>query len=197
MRKLFIVLLCMLALFAVVSCKNEPKNSDNTDSEDEGWESDVLIVSPAEGTTFSQSGKFQFTMSIEIEAGKEVGFLAKFSDDITKITPRQGEGKNYKWMTDVPLSEIEQDDDGWYIIVVPAEKVILQDSLGTAVEKSTKMALSVAVSDDTRANCWVAIKDLYVNDEEEIDFSDWIGHETEYVEPWVTSPEALTVTVTE
>ena len=214
MRKLFIVLLCMLALFAVVSCKNEPKNSDNTDSEDEGWESDVLIVSPAEGTTFSQTGKFQFTMKVTVEAGKEVGFLAKFSDDITKITPRQGEGRNTKWMTDVPLSDLQMDEDGWYIIVVPAEKVILQEdevvdngdgttsTVAKNVETSSKIALSVGVSDDTRANCWVAIKDLYVNGDadggvDEVDFSTWVGHETEYVEPWYTSPAAITVQITE
>ena len=65
------------------------------------------------------------------------------------------------------------------------------------VETSSKIALSVGVSDDTRANCWVAIKDLYVNGDEDVDFSAWVGHEAEYVEPWYTSPAALTVQVTE
>ena len=75
MKKVLLVLLVLIAIFAFASCKQEPEedlkqNGSQTsggnqaaaeDSKLPPTDSGVLIVSPGEGATFEQSGKFQFT----------------------------------------------------------------------------------------------------------------------------------------
>ena len=195
MKKLFVLLLCLLALLAVVSGKSEPAQEPEPEptpvpSEPE-WESGTLVVRPAEGATFSQSGKFQFKMAINYSAGEPIEFKLKCSDDITGIEAREGgNGDTFFIPKYTELSVWEKDEDGWYIIVIPAESVV------PVADPCFSMGITARLPDANRANCYVAIKDMKINDVP-VDFTVYVGNETSLISDYVTSPNNLDVYIEE
>lgn len=190
MRKIFVLLLCMLALFSVVSCKNEPE--PEPEPEPVKVEAGVLIVTPAEGATFAQSGKCQFKLDEEFNAEESIEFLAKFSEDITAITVRQGGGDNIKFLNSAAIEDLEQNADGWYIVTVDAESVVPTDG-GVAADSWIGLGITLTVSDTTRATCSISIKDLKLNGVG-IDFSEYDAEE--YVQNYYDSPNEFAAEIT-
>ncbi len=195
MKKLFVLFLCLLALFAVVSCENEPSKEpkptpDPTPAEPE-WESGVLVVSPAEGSTFSQNGKFQFKMAVNYSVGDTIAFKLKCSDDITGVEAREGgNGDTFFIPQYTALNTWEQDDDGWYIISIPAESVV------PVADPCLSLGITARLPNDNRSECYVAIKDMKISDVL-VDFTEYVGEETSLISAYVTSPNNLDVYIEE
>ena len=197
MKKLFALLLCIFALLAVVSCKQPEPGASETQvgTPEPKWEAGVIRVRPAEGAAFpsgdSQHNKFQFQLSVPYNAGQPIEFLAKFSEDITKITVRQGEGDNTRFLDDALVSTLET-KDGWYVISIPGSSVTPMDN-EVPVESWLKLGITVRVPDDTRANCWVAIKDMKINNVP-VDFTTW-DLEDDYIVSYYSVPDNLDIKI--
>ena len=195
MKKFLVFLLVLLALFAVVSCKSEPAEEPEptpapAPAEPE-WESGTLVVRPAEGATFSQSGKFQFKMSITYAAGEPIEFKLKCSDDVTGVEAREGgNGDTFFIPKYTELSVWEQDDDGWYIISIPGESVV------PVADPCLAMGITARLPDTNRSECYIAIKDMKINDVP-VDFTVYIDDETSLISDYVTSPNNLDVYIEE
>lgn len=198
MKKLFILLLCIVAVLTVVACNNEPAgNVEDEGSEEQSWEKGVLLVKPAEDCVWAtdQPRKFQFTLFQEFYAGESIEFLVKLSDNVTQITPRMAGDTNTKWIGDVPISSLTKNSDGWYVVTIPAEKVTLgpKDSEPTPGDSWDFIGISVIISsEDTRPDTYVAIKDLKLNGVK-VNFAS----SPDYVSTWSGAPNALSVTITQ
>lgn len=207
-------MLCMLALFAFVACKNDPKNSNSdstthdSDAEAAITQPGVLDVRPAASVTtwtketnWTQSGKFQFRLDVEFEAGKSIDLYLKCSESFNRVAIRQAGGDNTKFKIDgaeyVPLSSIPKDDDGWYIVSVPAESVTPMDG---AIAQTSWIGLGITlyVPDGNTAwevnpPCYAAIKGLSFNGEF-FDITNW--DEETCVKSFYDAPAEFDVTLT-
>lgn len=207
MKKLLVILFVLIAIFAFASCKQDPKNEEPTpapepetpgepEEVDPITEAGVLFVRPAEGATYSQTGKFQFKLDVSFNANEAIALYAKFSSDITSVAVRQGGGDNTKFKVNgveaVPLDDYEQDEDGWYIIAIPAESVT-PNSGGAAVDSWLGLGITAYTSAVERANCFIALKGLKLGDEY-FDITMW--DEEDCAQPYYTSPDKLDVTLT-
>jgi hypothetical protein len=187
MKRLLVVLLCLLAVFAVVSCNQEPEAStpDAKPEENGGTITIKPVISELndpETDWGKQAGKMQFVLDYPIEAESVITFLMKATSEVTKITVRAGDNGNGKWLTDVPLSSLETTDDGWYIVEVDETKVIETGGLG----------ITLTVSEQN-ADIEFQIKNLKIDDEL-VDFSEW--NEATCVKPLYGVPTALSATIT-
>lgn len=196
MRKLLVVLLCMMALFAVVSCKNNPEPTPTptpeppTPTPEPEWESGTLVVRPAEECSFSQTGKFQFQMALDYNEFEPIELLMYCSDEVTAVTIRQAGDGDQRFIPDTPIDNFETTDDGWLIIKLSAEEVI------PTISPCHALGVTVRLPDANRMNCYVAIKDMKINDED-VDFLQYEGEEDSFITAYVTSPDALDVTIVE
>jgi len=164
MKKVLVFMLCFLAVFAIVSCKQDPKEPEKKD------DAYVLTVRPAvenpddpESTINwgTQTGKYQFTLTQPIVAGESIEFLAKVASDITEIIVRDGStGPSYtKWAT-LAVSSLEKTDDGWLIVSIEGDKVT-----------STADLIGLTFTTPQNASLFVSIKDLKI-DGEAVDFEE-------------------------
>ena len=192
MKKLLVILLCIAALFAVVSCKQPEPEPEPQGTPEPKWEAGVIRVKPAEGATFSQSGKFQFQLALVYNAGQPISFLAKFSEDITAITVRQGGGDNTRFISDLPIASFDTDADGWSIITIPGSSVTPMDTQ-VPVESWINLGITLRAPDTTREYSWVGIKGLSIN-EVPVDFTTW-DLEDDYIIPYYTSPDKLDIKI--
>ena len=208
MKKLFLLLLIMLTVFTFAACKNDPATPEPEPAPEPAPEPDptpaepiketgVLFVRPAEGATFSQDGKFQFKLDVQFNANESIALRAKFSADITSVAVRQGGGKNTKFKVNgveaVPLTEYQQDEDGWYIISIPAESVTPNDEGGNPVDTWIGLGITVYTAATDRTGCFVALKGLSLNGEY-FDITDW--DEEDCAQPYYNVPDKLDVTLT-
>ena len=215
MKKVLLILLVLLAIFAFASCKQDPKQEENQTPEEEQIPADpvyvdpieepgVLFVRPAEGATFSQSGKFQFQLDVIFNAEEQIDLYAKFSTDITSVAVRQGGGDNAKFQVngsdDQALSSLERDKDGWYIISIPAASVKpttgadkTNNIPGTIASPWTGLGITAYTKANDRTNCYVALKGLKL-DGQYFDITEW--DENTCVQVYYTSPSALEVFLT-
>ena len=207
MKKFLVFLFVLIAIFAFASCKQEPEKAEPTPEPEPSapeeppavepiTESGVLFVRPGEGATYSQAGKFQFKLDVQFNANEAIALYAKFSTDITSVAIRQGGGDNTKFKVNgvdaVPLTEYEQDADGWYIISIPAESVTPNDS-GAAVDSWLGLGITAYTEAVERTNCFIALKGLKLGDEY-FDITEW--DEEDCAQPYYTSPSVLDVTLT-
>ena len=205
MKKLLVILVIFLTVFALIACKNEPEPQEAAPEEEEPAEPEyvepieeagVLFVRAAEGATYSQAGKFQFKLDVSFNANESIDLYAKFSSDITSVAVRQGGGDNTKFKVNgvdaVPLTDYEQDEDGWYIISIPAESVTPTDG-GAAQTTWIGLGITAYTSAVERANCFIALKGLRLNGEY-FDISFW--DENSCAVPYYSSPSALEVYLT-
>lgn len=200
MKKFFVLLICLLAVFAIVSCKQEPEKGNDPvtpptpaepEFEEPDWESGVLRVRPADGATFSQSGKFQFKMTVNYSAGEPIEFKLKCTDDVTGIEVREGgNGDTFFIPKYTALSVWEKDEDGWYIISIPAESVV------PVSDPCFSLGITARLPDANRALCYVAIKDMKINNVP-VDFTTFIGNEASFIVDYVTSPNQLDIYIEE
>lgn len=186
MKKFFVILLCLLAVFAIVSCKEEPEEAATPAAEENGGTITIKpVISELNDVVTdwgNQSGKMQFVLNQEIIAEQSISFLAKCSSEVTKITVRAGDGGYTKWLDGASLSSLETTDDGWYIVEVDETKVT--DSAG--------LGITLTVSAQSK-DIEFQIKNLKIDDEL-VDFSEW--DEASCVKPMVGVPTALSATIT-
>ncbi len=196
MKKILVVLLCLMAVFAVVSCKNEPTPEPTPDppapepTPEPEWESGTLVVRPAEECTFSQTGKFQFQMAVEYNANEPIELLMYCSDEITAVTIRQAGGDNTRFISDIPVDDFEKTEDGWLIVKLTEDQVIPN------VSPCFALGITLRVPDTERNNCYVAIKDMKINGSD-VDFLEYAGQEDSFINAYYTSPDALDITIVE
>ena len=196
MKKTLISILVLLMVFAFSACKNDPAQNagpepDTTPAEPEfvepDWESGVLRVRPADGATFSQSGKFQFKMTVSYSIGEPIEFKLKCTDDVTGIEVREGgNGDTFFIPKGTSISVWDKDEDGWYIISIPGESVV------PVADPCFSLGITARLPDANRAICYVAIKDMKINNVP-VDFTKYVGNETSLVEDYVTSPNQLDI----
>ena len=190
MKRLLVVLLCLLAVFAVVSCNQEPEASTpDAKPEQHGG---TITITPASEDWGTQTGKMQFILinkaadADEAEpfyGQEEISFLLKLSSDVTSFQVRAGKTGGYStWLKVEDFSTLETDDDGWYIIEIDSTKVNESEGLGFT-------AYVTAQTQDIE----VHIKDLMI-DGEVVDFTEW--DEATCVVPMLGVPAALSATIT-
>lgn len=180
MKKLVIFLLCLMAVFAIVSCKQDPEPAPEPVVENGG----VLTVKPASSeVTWGNTDRFQFLINQEFADGDTVEFLLKLSDSFEKIVPRSGnEALSWPKFATIALTTLEKDEDGWYIVSVKANDEFEQ--LGI-----TAMLAGGAVQDE---NLFVSIKNLKIGGKL-IDFSTYEAETC--VAPLVGSPSEVTASI--
>ena len=161
MKKVLVFMLCFLAVFAIVSCKQDPPKPAK--------DAYVLTVRPAvadpedpESTIDwgDQTGKCQFTLATAVAAGESIEFLAKVSSDVTKIDVRMGASPFTTWKS-IVVDECEKTDDGWLIATIDADLVTSGcDLIGITLRVPTQ-----------NEDIFMSIKELKI-DEEEVDFEE-------------------------
>lgn len=191
MKKVFIIMLCLLAVFAIVSCKHEPEQPNEPVVENGG----TLTIRPAvadptdpESTIDwgTQTSKFQFTMKQAIQVDEDedctIEFLMKVSSDVTKVDVRDGsDNPSYPIWGSATISSLSADDDGWYSVKVTATSTC--DKIGFTVRIPTQ-----------NPDIYISIKNLKI-DGDLIDFADWTPAVA--VEPFLGVPSKIDVTYTE
>lgn len=211
MKKVLLFLLVLLAIFAFVSCKQEPESAEpepevpaEPEYVDPIEEPGVLFVRPAENATYSQTGKFQFKLDVSFKANEQIDLYAKFSSDITSVAVRQGGGDNAKFKVNgneaQNLKDLERDKDGWYIVSIPAASVLPTEGAdkennipGELQTSWLGLGITAYTNAKERANCYIAIKGLKLNGEY-FDITDW--DETTCAQVYYTSPSALDIYLT-
>lgn len=192
MKKVLVFMLCFLAVFAIVSCKNEPTPEPTPDppTPEPEWERGTLVVRPAEECTFSQDGKFQFQMAVEYNEHEPIELLMYCSKEITAVTIRQAGGDNTRFISDIPVDDFEKTEDGWLIVKLTEEQVIPN------VSPCFSLGITLRVPNTERNNCYVAIKDMKIN-EADVDFLEYEEELDSFITAYYTSPNNLDVTIIE
>ena len=202
MKRFFLLFLIVLTVFAFIACKNEvaaEKEKDEVKPAEPITEPGVLFVRPAADCTWddeTDKGKFQFKLDVEFNANESIDLYAKFAKDVTEVAVRQAFGGNVKFKVNgaeyLQLEDLEQDEDGWYIVSIPAASVLPTDS-GAPVEKWSGLGISVHLPDEKKAGCFIAIKGLKLGDQY-FDITDW--DEDSCAEPYYGKPSGLDVVLT-
>ena len=108
MKKLLVLLLCLLAVFAIVSCKQEPeKGGEPTPAPAD--DSTVFVL-----TATAAGDRFQFKWDSVEESGGEV-FTLKYKTDkvVTQVTTRDPSGAKYLDCASIGTYISEADAEGW------------------------------------------------------------------------------------
>jgi hypothetical protein len=213
MKKVLVFMLCLLAVFAVVSCKDEPAESGTVpvpapdpDETQPIAQPGVLDIRPAEDvewnkeTNWTQPKKFQFKLDVEFNSNESIDLFVKCSDAFKSIAVRQAGGDNTKFKVngseDQDLESLEKDEDGWYIVSIPAESVTPKSS---TVDQSKWTGLGITlyfpeeIEEAWTQPCYVAIKGLKLNDEY-FDITLWDAESC--VQSYYNSPKEFSVTLT-
>ena len=183
MKKVFILMLCLLAVFAIVSCKQEPEKGNEPASavEENGG---TLTVHATAGATWGQPDRFQYVINQAFDDGDTIEFLLKLSDSFTSVVPRSANSANsYAKFATKAISSLEKDEDGWYMVSVVAteafDKLAITCMLGSGVQDE---------------NLFVSIKNLKIGDEL-IDFTEF--EEGTVAAPFLGVPSEIVAVVTE
>ncbi len=205
MKKTVLFFVVVFMIFALASCKQDPKQAaDTTPASDPAsdpgstepttaeiiaaivepeWEEGVLRVKSApDATNEDQPSKFQFGLNKSVTEGQSIGFLAKFTGNAASLLVRQYESPHTKFGSEIPVDEFETDEDGWYIVSISGEDVVT----------SSQIAFTMYVEPNTWASSFVAIKDLKINGED-VDLT--LLEEDEDVLSFVNAPDELDVLI--
>ena len=110
MKKLFVVLFVLIAIFAFASCKQDPKNAEPEPTPAPAEENSTVYVLTATAT----GDRFQFKWD-EVEDSGEKVFTLKYKTDktISAVTTRDPSGDKY--LNNVAIAEYisDADADGW------------------------------------------------------------------------------------
>ena len=211
MKKIFLILFVLIAIFAFASCKQEPKNAEPTPTPapepapDPITQPGVLDVRPAESietwndSNWEQKSKFQFKLDVSFNANESIDLYVKCSEVLDRIAIRQGGGDNTKFKVNevekLPLAEFEKDEDGWYIVSIPAESVTPLSG-GEAQTSWVGLGVTFYAPDDSDVRalpCWAALKGLKLG-EDYFDITEW--DEEDCVQVYYNSPAAFDITLT-
>lgn len=187
MKKVFVFLLCLLAIFAMVSCNQEPEQEgggDTTPAAPEDENGGTLTVRAAEGADFPQADRFQFLIDQPLETDDEIEFLMKCSEVFTSIIPRSGNSESgYAKFGTFDIEDLSVDADGWY-------------KVETDVTEDTELfgiTLYLPEGEDQDETLFVSIKNLKINGKI-VDFSEY---DPENCLATLMTPDALVAVITE
>lgn len=109
MKKVIVLMLCLLAVFAIVSCKHEPEKSEEPATTPVDDDATVYVL-----TATAAGDRFQFKWDTVLESGGEV-FTLKYKTDktITSVTTRDPSGDKYVDCAAIATYVSEADDAGW------------------------------------------------------------------------------------
>ena len=211
MKRLLVILMCLMTVFVIASCKQDPKNAEPTPAPgpepapEPITQPGVLDVRPAESietwndSNWEQKSKFQFKLDVSFNANESIDLYVKCSEVFDRIAIRQGGGDNTKFKVNevekLPLSEFEKDEDGWYIVSIPAESVTPLSG-GEAQTSWVGLGVTFYAPDDSDVRalpCWAALKGLKLG-EEYFDIAEW--DEEDCVQVYYNSPSAFDITLT-
>ena len=148
MKKIIVLLLCLLAVFCAVSCKNEPEKGDEPAPEPEEV-GPVYVL-----TATSASDRFQFKWDdYEIVGGEEVYFEFQCEKTLASYTTRSIVPDEK--FVDV-ASYSGEPDDGWYAF----SYTIPEDKTARGFGVSLFVTGAVAIGDVMR------IRSITIDDEE-------------------------------
>lgn len=110
MKKFIVLLLCLLAVFAIASCKQEPEPTPEPAPEPAPAEDSTVYVL----TATASGDRFQFKWDAVEESGGEV-FTLKYKTDktVTAVTTRDPSGAKYIDNAAIGTYISEADADGW------------------------------------------------------------------------------------
>ena len=205
MKKVLVILFVLLALFAIASCKQDPKPAEQTPDTtpdttpvstepttadiiaaivEPDWEVGVLRVkSDKDAENPKQPNKFQFALNKSVTAGQSISFLAKFTENASTLTVRNGDADPYtRFIPDTAVSSFDQDSDGWYNVIVPGDGVI----------DSSVIGFTMYVDTGTWASSYIAIKDFKIAGEP-VDLT--ALDEDSDIMPFVGAPSELNVLI--
>ena len=180
MKRILVLLLCFLAVFAIVSCKEEPEAEPAV--EENGGTITIKPVINAPEDWGSQKGKMQFVLSQPIEDDQDIVFLLKVTSEVTSFQVRNGDDYN-TWLKVDPISSCEKNADGWYVVEIDGEDIVTE---------SSGLGFTAYVTEQT-ADIEVQIKNLKIGGTL-IDFSTW--DEESCVTDMVGVPAALSAEIT-
>ena len=183
MKKVFVILLCLAMVIAVSSCKQDPKQSEESGG--------TLTIRPAVADPDdpesvinwgNQTAKFQFTLVQKIEEDSEIEFLMKVSGDVTRVDVRDGSnGPDYTVWGNGTIASLDPDDNGWYSVKV------------TSSTNCDKIGFTVRVPSQN-PDIFISIRNLKV-DGDIVNFAEL--NTSVAVEPFLDVPSRIDVTYTE
>jgi len=199
MKRVLIILIVLLAVFAFASCKQDPKPAATPTTpepeaepttaeiiaaiEEPEWEAGVLRVKSGEDAeNEKQPNKFQFVLNKEVSEGQAIQFKAKFTDNASTLTVRKGDGDYARFISDTSIEDFPKDDDGWYTVSVSAGDVVASSCIG----------ITMYVEAGTWASSFIAIKDLSIGGAA-VDLT--LLDEDEDIMPFVSAPSELDVLI--
>ena len=182
MKKVFVLLLCVLAVFAIVSCKQEPEKESDPTPAPSGDNGAILTVTADTGATYEHADRFQFAIVQPIKENDSVVFEVKLPESAKSIVPRNGKGDYDKFET-ISIDSLTPDADGWYKIDTDA--TVDCEAFGITV-----MLQDEAVQDD---GLFVSIRNLKIGGVA-VDFTKYDS--ATCVIPVVQSPDAVKATIT-
>lgn len=157
MKKLFVVLFVLIAIFAFASCKQDPKPADEPtptpapEPEPEPKESTIYVLKATAG-----GDRFQFKWDEVEESGGKV-FTLKYKTDktISSVTTRDPNAEKYLDCAAIAEYISEADDEGWitFTCTIPEGE---HDGFGIAF-----FPTEVIVADEV-----FKVKDIKIGDEE-------------------------------
>ena len=152
MKKLLVILLCLLAVFAIVSCKHEPEKSNEPEPAPAPADDSTVYVL----TATAAGDRFQFKWDAVEDSGSQV-FTLKYKTEktVTAVTTRDPSGAKY--IDNAAIAEYisEPDAAGWitFTCTIPAG-----DHVGFGI---AFFVSGGAVADDV-----FKVKDIMIGDEE-------------------------------
>ena len=186
MKKVIVILLCLLAVFAIVACKEEPENtSGGGDAIPPATEVNggTLTVNAAEGAAFPQDDRFQFLIAQPLKEDDEIEFLVKCSESFTSIVPRSGNSSSeYAKFGTYDFDSLPEDGYGWFKV----ETDVTEDTEYFGI---TLYLEAEAVQDET---LFISIKNLKINGKV-VDFSEY---DEETCLATLQTPDALSAVIT-
>ena len=152
MKKLLVVMLCLLAVFAIVSCKHEPEKSNEPEPAPAPADDSTVYVL----TATAAGDRFQFKWDAVEDSGNQV-FTLKYKTDkaITSVTTRDPSGAKYMDNASITPYISEADDAGWitFTCTIPEGA-------------HTGFGIAFFVSGGVVADEVFKVKDIMIGDEE-------------------------------
>lgn len=147
MKKFIVLLLCLLAVFAIVSCKQEPEPEPEPAPEPAAKSTVYVLTSPEAG-----GDRFQLAFTAAVETGDVLTFKWKSDVTFTAYGVRTKAGDKYAY--NAAFTAGEPDADGWYTFSFTIPETVARDEFFFTLNGT------VAGGQTLR------IKDLYFADEE-------------------------------
>ena len=151
MKKVFILMLCLLAVFAIVSCKHEPEKSNEPEPAPAPVDDDATVYVL---TATAAGDRFQFKWdSFVIEGGEVVTFQFQCEKALSTYTTRSI-APDEKYASSVSYSG--EAENGWYTFTytIPEGKT------------ATGFGVSLFVSGGVVIGDVMKIKNITIDDEE-------------------------------